>query len=131
MSLGFGTCMNVFDDLDPTGQMATGLTVFVNDVYHLIITERGTVATDPDFGFGVTEELLSGLLDGDITALADDIEAAILDDDRSADATVTITNQDNVLVMDAYVVAATEPPTGFRLVGPLSDLRAEILAQVT
>jgi hypothetical protein len=131
MTLGFGTCMNVFDDLDPTGAMASGITVLVNDTYHLIITERGTVATNPDFGFGVTEELLSGLLDEDIPALADEIEAAILDDDRVSDSTITIARQDDVLVMDVYVLAATEPPEGFRLVGPLSDLRAEILAQVT
>ena len=123
--------MNVFDDLDPTGAMASGITVLVNDIYHLIITERGTLATDPDFGFGVTDELLSGLLDEDIPALADEIEAAILDDDRVSDSTVTIARQDDVLVMDVYVLAATEPPDGFRLVGPLSDLRAEILAQVT
>jgi hypothetical protein len=122
--------MNVFRDLDPTGKLAKGITVLVNDLYHLLTTKRGTMATNAEFGLGIGEDLLSGLDESELPALAGDIEGAFLEDDRVAEVTAELETIDNVVNISIRVVAATEPPTGFSFVGPLATLRAEILAQV-
>lgn len=124
----FGTCMRVLDDLDPSGIMATGLEPLIQDVYHLLITERGTMPTDAEFGFGLTDVLLSSYSTAELPAIADQIETTLSEDDRIAAASVQLTVIDNVVRIVVDVRAATTPASDFRLVGSLSDLKAEVVA---
>jgi hypothetical protein len=120
--------MLVLDDLNSSAVMATGLEPLIQDVYHLIITERGTMPTDPEFGFGLADIILNSYGPDELPAIADQIETSLSEDDRIASATVSIEIVDNVVTMVVDVAANTEPPTGFRLVGPLSELRAEVVS---
>lgn len=128
MSNPFGVCMKVLDDLDPSASLATGLTPLIQDVYHLIITERGTLPTNPEFGFGLSELTLSGFGPEELPVMADQIETTLSEDDRIASSTVEMVVENDTVVMSVNVIAATDPPTGFRLVGSLGDMKAEILA---
>ena len=74
------------DDLDMFGRDAAPLEVLGQDLYHLLITNRGELMQDPDWGFGLQSYLNAPLP----PTLADDIEAAVKRDDRVDDATCEI-----------------------------------------
>lgn len=131
MSDPFGTCLLCMDDIDPGGRLATGLQPLVQDVYHLLITERGTLPTDAEFGFGLSDAILSGYGPEELPALADQIETALSEDDRIASNTVEFTVENEAVSIVISVTAATAPPTGFRLVGPLSAVRVELDADIS
>jgi hypothetical protein len=120
--------MQMFDDLDASATLATGLVPLIQDVYHLIITERGTLANDPEFGFGLTDIILSQYGPDELPAIADQIETTLSEDDRIKTASVSLIVTANEVGLDVNAVANTTPPSGFRLVGPLANLRAEIIA---
>ena len=127
MTNPFGVCMRVFDDLDPSAAPATGIVPLIQDVYHLLITERGTLPTDPEFGFGLSDLTLSGFSPDDLPSLADQIETTLSEDDRIATASVTLETSGSSVAIRVIVTTATEPPTGFNLVGTIGNLKAEIL----
>jgi hypothetical protein len=83
--------------------------------------------TDPESGFGLSDALLSAYGPEELPALADDIESTMAEDPRVKSASLTFTDADGIVLIDGVIVANTSPPTGFRLVGPLSALKAEIL----
>jgi hypothetical protein len=127
----FGVCMLVLDDIDPSSAIASGLMPLIQDVYHLIITERGTLPTDAEFGFGLSDLILSALDPDQLPALADQIETTLSEDDRIAQATVQFRADGDVVSMVVRVVAATTPRTGFELVGTVGALKATILSNAT
>lgn len=125
--LGLGTCMDVRDDLSPTGALARGVRVLMNDIRHLLLTERGTCWTDLDFGLGLGSYTLQGVSPLGLPAIESDIQAALDDDDRIASSTVEVQMRDGRLFITLDVEVAAEPPQGFRLVGYVNDLREELL----
>jgi hypothetical protein len=124
--LGFGRCMDVRDDLSRAGSMAAGARVLINDIRHLLLTERGTIWLAPDFGLGLGSYALSGVGPDGLPAIESDITSALEDDDRIADSDVKVELRDGRLWIELDVTTATEPPQGFRLVGYVSDLREEL-----
>lgn len=75
-----------FDDLDPFGRDATPIEALEQDLYHLLITEVGTLLADPEFGFGLLLVIGRPLS----STLATRIEDACRDDDRVSDARCAI-----------------------------------------
>ena len=125
--LGFGTCMDVRDDLHPSGAIAKGLRVLVNDIRHLLLTERGTLWLDPSFGLGLGSYILSPQSPAGLPAIESDITQALDDDDRIDSSIVSADLHEGRLFITVDIVAKTEPPSGFRLVGYVTDLREELL----
>lgn len=74
------------DDLDPFARDARPLEVFAQDIYHLLITPKMVLFRDSDWGIGLPSYLGRPLP----STLADDIENAVLRDDRASDAKCTI-----------------------------------------
>jgi phage baseplate assembly protein W len=126
--LGFGTCMDVRDDLSPTGALARGVRVLINDIRHLLLTERGTCWTDLDFGLGLGSYTLQGVSPRGLPAIESDIQEALDEDDRIGAATVDVQMREGRLFVSIDVVPAEEPANGFRLVGYVTDLREELLS---
>jgi phage baseplate assembly protein W len=75
------------DDFDLFGRDAAPLEVLGQDIYHLLITNKGELLQDPDWGFGLPMYLGRPLP----PTLAADIVAEVKRDDRVDDATCEIT----------------------------------------
>lgn len=126
MANTYGTCMACLDDLADPARILSGDEILIQDVYHLLTTQRGTMATKPEFGFGLSDELLLGRDPDSIPALASSIQSELEDDDRIDAADVSIEIGDNGEVsFDIQIDAASG--SSFRLVGPLATLLEEIL----
>lgn len=123
----YGTCMSIMDDLPNVAALLSGIAVLVQDIYHLLTTVRGTCAPLPEFGFGLTDELLSAHDPDSTPAIASSVQAALEDDDRIALADVQIDPDPSGV---AILTIAIDPTVGpaFRLVGPLSSLIVELTA---
>ena len=74
------------DDLDMFGRDALPLEVLGQDVYHLLITTKGELLQDPDWGFGLNSYLNASLPKD----LAAQIETEVKRDDRVDDAVCVI-----------------------------------------
>lgn len=127
MSNPFGICMWAMDDVRLDSTLAKGLQPLIQDVYHLLITERGTMWTDPEFGFGLSDAVLSAFGPDELPSVADEIESSLAEDDRIASATILFSQIDDEVAINGTIIANTTPPTGFTLVGPLSSLKAQVL----
>lgn len=125
---GYGRCMLALDDLSPTGAMAEGVSVFVQRIYHALTTERGTMWTDPEFGFGLSDLTLSAMPTNGLPALGDEIAAFIEDDERCASATVTISGTSGQVEMSISVIGKRQDMS-FSFVGTLAELRSAIIAR--
>lgn len=75
------------DDIDRFARDVPPLETFAQDVYHWLITDRGSLMRDPNWGFGLTSYLGTTLPN----SLASDIESGIRRDTRASDAKCTIT----------------------------------------
>lgn len=121
----YGRCMRMLDDLSNPASFAVDLEVLIQDVYHLLTTRRGTMATKPDFGFGLSDEILAGRTPDSMPALASSIQSALEDDDRIALVDVDMSFGEDGIVIFAISIDATNGES-FRLVGPLSSLVVEL-----
>jgi len=109
------------------GKVVRGWRCVADDAIRCLTTVRGTLLTDPEKGLGLTRVVFSPADAATIPAYADDIEAALGDDDRiaSVDASVDV-DEAGVLVVDVRIDLAAGP--SFRLIGPVSDIQAELLS---
>lgn len=122
----YGQCMSMLDDMPDPAATITDLDVLIQDVTHLLTTQRGTMATDAGFGFGLSDELLAGSTPASLPALASTIQSALEDDDR-----ITTVDVDIAIVEDGRVLLTisidASNGASFRLVGPLSALITELI----
>lgn len=117
--------MRMTDDLEGPATMVSGQGALVQDIYHMLTTEPGTMATNAEFGFGLTNEMLVGRDPLTMPALASSIQAALEDDDRIDSAEVALDFLADGSVNITIEIAPSRGPS-FRLVGPLSSLLTEL-----
>lgn len=122
----YGRCMPGMLRLDLSGRLTRGVESVVQDVYHALVTPRGTLPTDPEAGLGLIDLTLLPVSADEIPAIGSDIEGELAKDDRirSSDAEVTI-GEDGRIAINLFVQLEAGP--SFRLVGPIADVRVEIL----
>jgi phage baseplate assembly protein W len=70
------------DDLDRFARDARPLEVLAQDIYHWLITDRGSLIRDPNWGFGLHSYLSAPLP----SSLAADVENGVKRDDRVSNA---------------------------------------------
>lgn len=126
MAVSYGRGLTGLAELRLDGSLTRGLEAVIRDVYHMLVTVRGSLPADPEAGLGLLDLVLGETSTESLPAIAADIESELLKDDRveTVDATVTAT-PDGGLVIDIQVDLAAGP--SFRLVGPISSVRAEMI----
>jgi len=107
--------------------MTRGWRVVAEDFIREIVTERGTNPIDPERGLGMGRVVFAATEEADLPAYASDIQSALEQDERvsSVDATVTL-GPTGKLEVTINVDLAAGP--SFRLVGPISVIRAELVS---
>ncbi len=123
-----GIDISCTDDLDPAFTQVSGTFALAQALSRRLITPRGGLFYDPEYGLDLRAYLNAGITDGDGFAyrLAAQIEGECLKDERvgSVDAQVTFSSVTEKLTVSLSGVASDGP---FRLVLSISDVTVEIL----
>lgn len=110
------------------GKVDRGIKIVARDLQFALIVERGTLPADPEKGLGLLSLVFTGTSAEELPAIGPDIEAEWLKDPRVEAADVTVGIVDGILTLDPAIVTLKAGPR-FALIGPLSDVRVEILSQ--
>ena len=106
---GYGVDLVCIDDFTPNLDETdpTTLASLAQDNYHRIITDRGTLPDDLDYGLGLFGYLSQGITDADIVRLQGDTETELKKDDRNAEISATATLSTTVPVTLSLSVVCT------------------------
>lgn len=124
-AIDYGTDLDWRDDVTATGSTISGTALLGQAVYHRLITPRGQLYDDEDYGLG-----LQGLLHAPMTAverasLSGRIRNEILKDERLAGVDVTLTSATPFELMIDMRVTPSDGPA-FKLVVSASTIAASI-----
>jgi phage baseplate assembly protein W len=84
-----GTDLIWVDDLDPTHRLESGTALVGHAIYRRLITPRGQLIDDLDYGLGLRELLHRALTPAQVAAVPGQIKAECLKDERVTKAEVT------------------------------------------
>jgi hypothetical protein len=105
------------DGIFDTGTMltlASGLKNLGNALCRRLITPRGALFYDPEYGYDVRSFLNKGFTPDQLAAVQDQIAAEVEKDDRIQDATVTVVTDISAMSMQITIVAEiSEGPYAF------------------
>ena len=140
-----GSDLSGVSDLDPTMAEVSGRLCLSQNLARRLITPRGTLIDDPNYGYDLTQYLNADIGPSDIAQIQAGVEAEFLKDERVLDATIvaqfvgptqvqaaltaTIANPQpvplGVLIITATVTDSTGP---FTLVLSVSNVTVTLLA---
>lgn len=108
------------------GKLDRGVAIVARDCIFALLTERGSLPADPEKGLGLLSIVFDATDTASLPAIAPDIENEFSKDPRieSTEATAEIVS--GVLTIRAVVTMRAGPT--FALIGPISDVRMEILS---
>jgi len=129
MATGFGRDTWCRDTMRP-GHLVTGKDLLAQALYRRLITPRGTLATDPNYGLDVAS-YLGAMGDVALAALPSLIEAELRKDDRVQTVVVTpsITRASDAterMILDISV-RSIDPGVSFSLTIAVDDVSVEWL----
>lgn len=114
----FGSTLSLTFDLDPMGQTVSGLTALAQALIRRITTPRGRLLSDPNYGYDIAGELEDDVTTQQVNAIAANVDAEFLKDQRVFSSVTTVTLQtDGQLDVASQVQSALGP---FSLVFSLS-----------
>lgn len=107
--VGFGVDLICLDDFTPSMAETdpNSLESLVQDNYHRLITEPGTVPDDLDYGIDVMGYLSLGMTQDDKLQISGDVETQLKRDDRNAEVSATVAVTDTLPTTLALTVGIT------------------------
>lgn len=132
----YGHDLSCTTDLDPAMVEVDGLVGLSQSLFRRIITPRGTLIDDPNYGFDLTQFLNDDLGPQDVSRIGTQVDAEYLKDERvyQSSTTITIVPLSNATASGTLVVASlVTPSTGptFRLVISVSAVTQALLQAST
>lgn len=120
-------CLN---DLDPAGAEVSGLQCLAQALYRRLITVRGTLIGDRNYGYDLTQLLNDDLSAADLPRIAASVDAEFLKDERvKASESVAQLMNGGVLNVTSLVTPSVGPT--FRLTVAASALTVQLLQSPT
>jgi phage baseplate assembly protein W len=120
-----GRDLSCLQDLDATGLEVSGRTVLAQAVLRRLITPRGRLIDDANYGFDLTQFIDDDLGPADLARIRAGIEAECLKDERVAVVTAKVTLTAGVMVVTVNLTDSAGP---FTLVVAVSAITATILS---
>jgi hypothetical protein len=111
-------------DLSQDMHEATGRRCLAEAIARRLMTDRGTLVGDPDYGFNLLNFMNADLGTGDLAALRAGVEAEALKDERVIAATATAALADGLLIV---IVTLTDALGPFILTLAVSAVDVKIL----
>jgi hypothetical protein len=123
----YGTDLSGITDLDATLAETSGLTMLGQALARRLITPRGTLCDDPNYGFDVRGYLNDDLAPADVARIAAGIDAELVKDERvfASSTTATLTAA-GVLTTVTSVTPGAGP--AFRLVLGITSVTVQVLS---
>jgi hypothetical protein len=122
-----GADMALGDDLDPAHRLTSGLGLLVLDLYRMLITDKGQLIDDPDYGLGVRRLLHRAMTPAEIAQAPKQIEAGMRQDERVLRVDVALVPGDDVYHW-RLVIRGEAAPGPFELVAGIGDASTRLLA---
>lgn len=123
----FGTDLSWTDDVDPAHAMVSGTLLVAQAIYRRLITPRGRLIGEPDYGFDIRGILSKGLTQKEVAKVQVEIRHECLKDERVASVDVTLTQSGTLGSTWNIDIAGTTAAGPFKLVLAVADAAAIIL----
>jgi phage baseplate assembly protein W len=120
----YGTAWSCVDDLSMPSVTVKGNRIVAEAVARRLITRRGQLVDDPNYGFALTDYLEADLNAADLARIQTGVQAECLKDERVSGATATVTFAGSLLVVTIVFTTSTGP---FTLVLSVNDVSATLL----
>lgn len=82
--LQLGQDLECDEDLTPEMRETAGLPVLYQDSFHRLVTPRGSLTDDPEYGTDVTDDLSRGMTPAELGSLPAKYTAEVLKDERAS-----------------------------------------------
>ena len=127
----FGKDLSCVTDLDPTLRVVSGRTALMQAIARHLITPRGRLEGDPNYGFDLAGYLNDDVTQDDIAWMEAQIEAECLKDERVESATVTVAVRSlRALTIELDIqVLITDASGPFQFTLRASEVTVELLTQ--
>jgi len=125
----FGVDLDCVTDISPQGSLARGIRNLANALLRRLITPRGGLFYDPDYGFDLRDYLSAGLTDAELQALSATVALELEKDERVKSALVTQLFIAAERRLQIRCIVTTQDPTAapFALVLAIGAVTSEIL----
>lgn len=126
MATDFGSDLSCKDDLDPTMTEVTGLNLVREAAYRRLVTRRGRLIDDLDYGLDVRDFLSSEVTPTALGQIPGQVDAELTKDERVASST-TAAAWDPVRRALTLTITAQTAAGPFSLVLPVSQATSVLL----
>lgn len=123
---GKGQCLGGVEDMTPG--MVSGRLAHAQALMRMAITPLGTNICDPDYGYDLPSHIGARVTSAILAEMAAGLTGQFLRDDRTRDASVSISFANDVLVVAATILDKQGP---YPLTFSVSNAGAVLLAKVT
>ncbi len=119
-----GHDLSCVSDLDLTGAVVSGRRLLLEACARRLITDRGTLIDDPNYGYNLTAWVNADIGPGDIDSIQSGINAECLKDERVIACSSTVAVASSIMSVSIALVDGDGP---FTLVLKVSDVTIELL----
>lgn len=112
-------------DVDPAGIEVSGRLGLAQSLIRRLLTPRGRLIDDPDYGFSLTDFFADDLSQSDLGEIQGGVEAEMLKDERVVAASATVTFQSTVLLVAISITDGVGP---FKLTLAVTSVNVTVLA---
>lgn len=121
----FGRDLWCLSDIDPGGAEVSGLLCYAHALFRRLITGRGTLLGDPNYGYDLSQFINDDVTNVDVARIANGVDNEFLKDERTK-ASRTISAFANGVVTLSSLVTPKIGPT-FRMVIAATALTTQLL----
>lgn len=123
----FGSDLSCVFDLESTCAPVTGRTLLAQAIARRLITPRGRLIDDPNYGTDLTNMINADMSQRDISALIAAIRAEVMKDERVAAVTVKVTPPPKLTGTYEIAIGLTDADGPFVMTVAASSVTLELL----
>lgn len=123
----YGQDWSCTNDVDPGGLEVSGVLILAQALYRRIITPRGALIYDPNYGFDIRQYLNADVAQGDVARIAFNVDTEFRKDQRvlRSASNVTFTAQGGLLTLFSSVTPLAQ--NSFSLVVVATAVTVQLL----
>lgn len=124
-TVDYGTDWSCTDALDPNGAEVSGRLCLAQALLRRLLTPRGGLITDPDYGYEIGAYLNDDLTAAQLASIAGNVDAELRKDPRVADSRTTVSFDGQTMTVSSQVLPSAGP--SFALVVSIDQVTATLL----
>lgn len=125
-TVNYGTDLDGVTDLSPTMAEASGLHMLAQALVRRLITPRGTLIDDANYGYDIRDFLGDDLSPADVGRIGSGVDQELIKDERVLSSQTTVTPLSTYVLTISTVVTPSQGPS-FQLVAAVSAVTVTLL----